>query len=117
MATYDFTPANGAANTVGTLESTAQLAMYKITVKNDSNAAVDLQGQDGAHGSLYDLILREVSPLMAWAPADNSGVIDVVVDGHKWTAAALQSAVRQIASSSPSHHDSTVAAAASFTIA
>ena len=117
MATYDFTPANGGDNTVGTLESTAQLAMYKITVKDDSNTAIDLRTVDGAHGSTYDLILREVSPLLAWAPADTSGVIDVVVDGHKWTAAALQSAVRQIASATPSANDSTVAAAASFTIA
>ena len=117
MATYDFTPVNGGDNTVGTLESIAQLAMYKITVKDDSDTAVDLQGVDGAHGSTYDLILREVMPLMAWAPADTSGVIGVVVDGHKDSAASLQARIRQIASSSPDDNDSTVEAAASFTVA
>jgi len=54
---------------------------------------------------------------MAWAPADTSGVINVVVDGHKDSAASLQARIRQIASSSPADNDSTVEAAASFTIA
>ena len=116
MATYDFTPVNGGANTVGTLESVVQLAMYKITVKNDSNTAVDLRANDGAHGSLYDLILREVAPLMAWAPDDNSGVINVVVDGHAQSAATLQARIRQIASATPSANDSTVEAGVSFTV-
>mgnify|MGYP001062176096 CR=1 FL=1 len=117
MATYDVTPVNGGANATGTLESVAQLAMYKITVKDDSNTAVDLDGQDGAHGSMYDLILREVAPLMAWAPTGGGGVINVVVDGNKHTAASLQGAVRQIASATPSANDSTVEAGVSFTVA
>ena len=116
MATYDFTPVNGGANTVGTLESVVQLAMYKITVKDDSNTAVDLRANDGAHGSLYDLILREVAPLMAWAPNDSTGVINVVVDGHAQSAATLQARIRQIASATPSANDSTVEAGVSFTV-
>ena len=116
MATYDFTPVNGGANTVGTLESVVQLAMYKITVKDDSNTAVDLRANDGAHGSLYDLILREVAPLMAWAPNADTGIINVVVDGHAQSAATLQDRIRQIASATPSANDSTVEAAVSFTV-
>lgn len=117
MATFDFTPVNGGANTTGTLESVAQLKMFKITVKNDSDTAIDLDGQDGAHGSLYDLLLREVQPLMAWAPTGGGGVINVVVDGHKHTAASLQTQVRQIASATPANNDSTVEDAVSFTVA
>lgn len=123
MATYDFTPkanagltSTGGNNTVGTLESVVQLAMYKITVKDDSDTAVDLRAADGAHGSTYDLILREVAPLMAWAPNDNTGVIHVVVDGHAQSAATLQARIRQIASATPALNDSTVEAGVSFTV-
>jgi hypothetical protein len=117
MATYDFPPVNGGANTTGTLETTAAVAMYKITVKDDSNSAVDLDGQDGAHGSKYDLILREVAPLMAWAPTGGGGVINVVVDSHANTAATLQARVRAIMEVTAGQNDSTVEAAASFTVA
>jgi len=117
MATYDFTPVHGGDNTVGTLETTAAVAMYKITVKDDSNTAVDLQTVDGAHGSKYDLILRELAPLMAWAPAAADGIINVVVDSHANTAASLQSRVRAIMEVAADANDSTVEAAASFTVA
>lgn len=121
--TYDVTPAthNGTSvrgnNTVGTLETTAQVVMYKITIKDDSDTAVDLQGEDGVNGSLYDLILRDISPMIAWAPAAADGIINVVMDGHHNTAAALQSRIRQLASATPANNDSTVEAAASFTVA
>jgi len=117
MATYDFTPVNGGANVVGTLETTGALAMYIITVKDDSNTAVDLRDEDGVHGSLYDLILRETAPLMAWAPDGDTGVINVVVDGHAQSAATLQARIRQIASATPANNDSTVEAGVSFTVA
>lgn len=92
--TYDVTPANGGANAVGTLESTAQLKAFVIGLDSDSDgtddAPIDLQANDGASGSLYDLVLRELSPLMAHAPADASGVIHVVMDGHANTAASIE---------------------------
>ena len=85
-ATYDFTPANGGANTVGTLESVAQHKAFVIGIDSASDgtddAPVDLRAVDGSHGSLYDLILRELQPLMASAPNDNTGVIHVIMDGH-----------------------------------
>lgn len=116
MATYDFTPVNGGANTVGTLETTAAIAMYKITVRstsNGDNTAVDLRGVDGAHGSLYDLILRETAPLMAWAPNDANGVIHVVVDSHANSADALAARLEALDGVGT---DTAVAAAASFVI-
>ena len=117
MATYDFTPVNGGANTVGTLETTAAIAMYKITVDADSDGTVDnpvdLRGVDGAHGSLYDLILREVAPLMAWAPNGDTGVIHVVVDSHANSAAAIKA---RLVALSGIGSDTAVAAAASFVI-
>jgi hypothetical protein len=80
-ATYDFTPVNGGANTVGTLESVAQLKAFVIGIDADSDGTddnpVDLRANDGAHGSMYDLILRELQPLMAHAPNDATGVISV----------------------------------------
>ena len=93
MATYDFTPVNGGDNTVGTLESVAQLKAFVIGIDSASDgtddAPVDLRANDGAHGSLYDLILRELQPLMAHAPNDNTGVISVIMDGHANTADSI----------------------------
>jgi len=116
-ATYDFTPVNGGANEVGTLESVVQLKAIIITVKDDSDTAVDLRDEDGVHGSMYDLILREVQPLMAFAPDGDTGVIHAIVDGHAIDAATLQTRVRQIASATPANNDSTVAVGTSFTVA
>ena len=116
MATYDFTPENGGANTTGTLETTAAVAMYKITIRstsNGDNTAVNLDDNDGAHGSLYDLILRETAPLMAWAPTGGGGVIHVVVDSHANSAATLAARLEALSGVGT---DTIVEAAASFVI-
>ena len=130
-ATYDFTPkANslvdlpsvGGNNVVGTLESTAQLAMYKITIKDDSDTAIDLRDYDGANGSEYDLIIREIAPLMVWTPDGDTGVIHVVVDGHAQSAAALQVRLRALVAglglgTTAAANDTTVEAGVSFVVA
>ena len=94
MATYDFTPVNGGDNAVGTLESVAQLKAFVIGFDADSDGTddnpIDLRANDGAHGSLYDLILRELQPLMAHAPNDDTGVLHVIMDGHAVTAASIE---------------------------
>ena len=41
-ATFDVTPANGGANTVGTLETTAQINGFLITIKDGSGSAVEV---------------------------------------------------------------------------
>jgi hypothetical protein len=116
--TYDVTPANGGANAIGTLETTAQLQGYVITVMSTSNGddtAVDLSTNDGASGSLYDLMLRELSPMLAYAP--NSGdknVISVIMDGHHNTAASIAARIEALDGVGT---DTTVAAAASITVA
>ena len=121
MATYDFTPVNGGANAVGTLESVAQLQAFIITIKNDSNTAIDLRANDAAHGSAYDLILREVQPLMAFAPDASTGVIHVIVDGHAVDAASLQVRLRALVvglglGTTVAGNDTTVALGTSFVV-
>lgn len=121
-ATYDFTPVNGGAKTVGTLESYAQLKAFVITIKNDSNTAIDLRSYDGAYGSEYELIIREIQPLMASAPNDNSGVIHVIVDGHAVDADSLQARLRALVvglglGTTVAGNDTTVALGTSFVVA
>ena len=93
MATYDFTPVNGGDNAVGTLESVAQLKAFVIGIDSASDgtddAPVDLRAVDAEHGSTYDLILRELQPLMAHAPDGATGVIHVIMDGHGVDAASI----------------------------
>jgi len=118
MATYDFTPVNGGDNAVGTLESVAQLKMFVIGIDADSDGTddnpVDLRAVDAAHGSTYDLILRELQPLMAFAVNDASGVIHVVMDGHGVDATSI---ARRLAALDGIGTDTSVTAASSFTVA
>ena len=118
MATYDLTPANGGANVVGTLESVAQLKAFVIGVDSDSDgsddAPVDLRAVDGAHGSLYDLILRELQPLMAFAPDGATGVIHVIMDGHAVDAASIKA---RLANLSGIGTDTTVTLGTAITVA
>ena len=118
MATYDFTPVNGGDNAVGTLESVAQLKAFIIGIDSDSDgtddAPVDLRAVDGAHGSTYDLILRELNPLMAHAINDGTGVMSVIMDAHHGDAASIKARLVQLDGIGT---DTTVAAAASFAVA
>ena len=117
MATYDFTPANGGDNAVGTLETTGALSMFLISLDSASDgtddAPVDLRTVDAEHGSLYDLILRELQPHMAHAINDGTGVMSVVVDSHSNTAASIKA---RLVALSGIGTDTTVEAAASFAV-
>lgn len=116
--TYDVTPANGGDNAVGTLETTAQIQGFLISLDSDSDgtddAPIDLRANDAASGSLYDLILRELSPLMAHAINDGTGVMSVIMDGHANTAASIKA---RLVALDGIGSDTTVAAAASFAVA
>jgi hypothetical protein len=117
-ATYDFTPVNGGDNVVGTLESVAQLKAFVIGIDADSDGTddnpVDLRAVDGTHGSLYDLILRELQPLMAFAPDGATGVIHVIMDGHAVDAASIAARLEALDGVGT---DTTVTAGTSITVA
>lgn len=117
MATYDVTPVNGGANAVGTLEKTAQINGFLISLKstsNGDNTALDVRGVDAAYGSTYDLILRELNPLMAHAIDDATGVMSVIMDAHHGDAASIAARLENLDGIGT---DTTVAAAASFAVA
>lgn len=121
-ATYDFTPVNGGAKTVGTLESYAQLKAFIITIKDDSNTAIDLRSYDGAYGSEYELIIREIQPLMVFAANAGTGVIHVICDGHAVDADSLQARLRALVvglglGTTVAGNDTTVALGTSITVA
>jgi hypothetical protein len=122
--TYDFTPkATGIAsvggnNVVGTLESVVQLKAFVIGLDSASDgtddAPIDLRAVDGAHGSLYDLILRELAPLMAFAPDGATGVLHVIMDGHAVDAASIKARLVQLVGVGS---DTTVTLGTSITVA
>ena len=99
MATYDFTPVNGGTQTVNVLYATNAHKAFVITVRstsNGDNTAVDLTGADGAYGSLFDLILRELSPALAFGANASTGVIHVVMDGVNVDAASIKARLVQL---------------------
>lgn len=82
--TFDVTPANGGANAIATLEKTSTIDPYEVVVRSTSdgsNTAVNLATNDGLNGSIYDQILREFNPLMAYAPvAGSNNVIYMILE-------------------------------------
>lgn len=84
------TRVNGLAGDVGVLNGKtgaiigASTKFYLITVKNASNAAVDLRSLDDAPNEAFEKIMRIMpSGILAFYAADAAtGVISVVVDGH-----------------------------------
>jgi hypothetical protein len=121
-ATFDFTPKANTVPTAGTLYSTMQLKAFVITIKDDSNTAVDLRNYDGAYGSELDLLIRELAPMMSFTANAGTGVIHVIMDGHAVTAASLQVRVRHLVvalglGTAVADNDSTVVEGTSFTVA
>ena len=117
MATYDFTPVNGGANAVKKKKKTAQINGFLISLDSASDgtddAPVDLRAVDALHGSLYDLILRELQPLMAHAINDGTGVMSVVMDAHHGDADSIKA---RLVALDGIGTDTTVAAATSFAV-
>lgn len=100
MAAYGVTRVNGFADyttdrSAGYV-SVAQLAVYKLTIK-DTSAAIDLRTlDDGATPELVELVVREVQPLMYDAVDSNAGIIYVVVDGHANSADSLTTRIKNV---------------------
>lgn len=115
-----FTRVNGAGFTsVGTLYSTSQIDAYLITIKNDSDAAVDLRADDGTVEGKVEQLMREISPLMYYVDDGAAGTVHVIVDNHAMDAASLQARVRAIfgaAGTNGSLNDSTVALGGQITV-
>lgn len=79
----------GVLNGVAGAQMGASVKFFKLVVKNNGGAAQDLQpemaaGANGGLGLAVEAILRVVPAgiLAYYVPADNSGVIYLVVDGH-----------------------------------
>ena len=78
--------------TTGTLYSVLQLKAFLI------DAGGDLQAQDcdaaGEVDQALAMVIKEVQPLMYFAPSASNGEITVVVDGHAVDEVTLQARIR-----------------------
>ena len=105
------------AITVGGIKSHAQMNAFLITVKDDSNTAIDLRADDGTEGGKLNKLVNGLNPLMYTATDDASGTVSVIMDGHANTAASLQERVRRLFESTSGANDSTVADGSTITVA
>jgi hypothetical protein len=121
------TRVNGLRNTVGTVYAD-NCNLYLITVKNSSASAIDLRAEDDAIDEAVEQILKEINPLAFFITDSSAGTISVVMDKSITSASELQTQIRRIGIDSgatttsigPNDIDisgTTVAAAASFTVA
>jgi hypothetical protein len=93
---------NGSLAKTGTLY-TPNTNAYLIAVKNTSATAIDLQVEDSyidastqMPNSLYEMIIKEISPLAYYAPAASTGLIHVIMDKSINDATELQTRIRRI---------------------
>lgn len=103
--------------TVGGIKSHAQMKAFLITVKDDSNTAIDLRADDGTEGGNLNKLVNGLNPLMYTATDSNAGTVSVIMDGHGNTAASLQERVRRLFEATSGANDSTVADGATITVA
>ena len=123
MATV--TRVTGLQATVGTVYA-VNANLFLLTVKKLDTVAVDLRAEDDAIDEAVEQIVKELNPLAYFITNDSSGKIHLVMDKNS-NADDVQLRVRRIATSNidgstvgPNFVDiggSTVAAAASFTVA
>jgi hypothetical protein len=118
----EFTRVNGFGNYVApTLYTTADLKAFLITIKDDSDTAVDLRTLDDGADEMVESIVRDLAPLMYTTKNDTSGQIHVIMHGNNVDATSLQIRVRQIAAGIQGHavadNDSTVALGTAITVA
>jgi hypothetical protein len=99
--TQTITRVNGSVAKTGTIY-TPNANAYLITVKTGATA-IDLQAQDSYIDSttqhpngLYETIIKEINPLIYYAPAASTGLIHVVMDKSINDATELQTRIRRI---------------------
>ena len=91
------TRVNGFGNyVVGSYRSTANIGAYLLTVKNASNAAVDIRAEDDAANEVVEAIMMATNAIGSSFADANTGVATLLVDDTQWDAASLQAAVRAL---------------------
>jgi len=116
--------------TVGALNGTAgtqvgaSLKFFLITVKDVSNAAIDLRAEDDADNEVFEAVVRALPQgLLAYFAANaNTGVISAIVDGvNAPTATELRDKIRALGISVGANtvdvSGTTVTEGTSFTVA
>ena len=93
------TRVNGLACTAGTLYG-LNAKVFKITVKNTSAAAVNIQAEDDAVNETVEQIVNELNPLAFFVVDANGGVMHIITDVST-SATDLQHRIRQIGAATP----------------
>lgn len=117
---------NGLQATVGTLYK-PNCNIYLFTIKKGDTVAVDLRAEDDAVNETVEQIIKEFNPAAYFITDSAAGTIHMILDKNQNSASELQIQLRRIGDSvsdgstvGPNLVDisgSTVAAAASFTVA
>ena len=106
---------------VGSYRTSANIGSFLVTVKNASNAAVDIRAEDDAANEAVEAIMMATNTLGASFTDSNAGTGTILVDSSQWDAASLQAAIRHLGTAvGPNNIDmslSTVAAASTLTAA
>lgn len=130
----EFTRVNGGVGVEGVINGASgaqlgqSLAFYNIVVKNVGAAAQDLRpemaaGINGGKGLAVEAILRVCPAAIAYSVVDdNSGVINLICDGHAApSAATLQSTLQALGTSVGTNtmdvSGTTVSLGSTFTVA
>ena len=103
---------------VGSYRTSANIGAFLVTVKNASNAAVDIRAEDDAANEAVEAIMMATNTLGASFTDSNAGTGTILVDSSQWDAASLQAAIRHLGTAvGPNNIDmslSTVAAASTL---
>ena len=77
--TAGVTRINGLACTVG-IPYMLNCKLYRLVVKNVSDAPIDLRAEDDAVNEVVEFIVKELNPLAFEVTTDNTGYIMLVMD-------------------------------------
>jgi hypothetical protein len=113
---------NGFGNfVVGSYRTTANIGAVLVTVKNASNAAVDIRAEDDGANEAVEAIMRAVTTLGASFTDGAGGTATLLIDESQTNAVAIQVALRGLGTAvGPNDIDftgTTVAAASTLTAA
>ena len=95
----DVTRVNGLQCTAGTLYG-LNAKLFKVTVKDTSGTAVNIQAQDDAVDEAVEQIVKEINPLAFFVADANGGVMHFVCDVSA-SSTDIQHRIRQIGALTP----------------